>query len=66
MLLSQCGGTKADFPPDLSFGLQGSGRLIDGRSRAGARVHRDAAFQAAFTARPPDYFSFFNAAMALA
>ena len=28
-LLGQCDGTEANFPPDLSFGLRGSGRLID-------------------------------------
>lgn len=28
-LLGQCDGTEVNFPPDLSFGLRGSGRLID-------------------------------------
>lgn len=28
-LLGQCDGIEVNFPPDLSFGLRGSGRLID-------------------------------------
>jgi hypothetical protein len=28
-LIGQCEGIEVNFPPDLSFGLRGSGRLID-------------------------------------
>jgi hypothetical protein len=28
-LRGQCDGIEVNFPPDLSFGLRGSGRLID-------------------------------------